>query len=42
MQLEVVRLLRLPGDCRALVSPEVAEVGEQLGEEMPAAASPQT
>jgi hypothetical protein len=32
MPLECVRLLRLPGDCRALVSAEVAALGERMGE----------
>ena len=31
-RLEVVRLLRLPGDCRALVPREVTELGERMGE----------
>jgi hypothetical protein len=28
----LVQLLRLPGDCRALVPAHVAELGERLGE----------
>ena len=32
MALEVVQLLRLPGDRRALVDAETAELGERMGE----------
>jgi hypothetical protein len=32
IRLEVVQLLRLPGQCRALVPANVAELGERMGE----------